>query len=95
MARHIYLRKSVGIGRLRKVHGGVKNRGARPSHHTDASGSVDRKVVQALETLGIVEKIDVDEDGTGKGGRRITAAGMRDLDRIALTAVEDGEDEDE
>jgi small subunit ribosomal protein S19e len=96
VARHIYLRKSVGIGRLRKVHGSTKNRGSRPSHHTDASGSVDRKVVQALEKLGIVEKVDVDgEEGSGKGGRRITQAGMRDLDRIALTALEGEEDDDE
>ncbi|RMD39828.1 hypothetical protein DV735_g5298, partial [Chaetothyriales sp. CBS 134920] len=73
VARHIYLRKSVGVGRLRRVHGSPKNRGSRPSHHVDASGSVDRKVVQALEKLGIVEKVDEDEEG-GKGGRRITQA---------------------
>ena len=91
VARHIYLRKTVGIGRLRKVHGSTKNRGSRPNHHVDASGSVDRKVVQALEKLGIVEKIDEDE---GKG-RRVTQAGMRDLDRIAQTAVEGEEEEDD
>lgn len=95
VARHIYLRKSVGIGRLRKVHGSTKNRGSRPNHHVDASGSVDRKVVQALEKLGIVEKIDEDEDTTGKGGRRITQAGARDLDRIAMTAVEEDDEDDE
>ena len=98
VARHIYLRKSVGIGRLRKVHGSTKNRGSRPSHHVDASGSVDRKVVQALEKLGIVEKVDEDEEGgAGKGGRRVTQAGMRDLDRIAMTAVEgdEGDDDDD
>lgn len=95
VARHIYLRKSVGIGRLRKVHGSTKNRGSKPMHHVDASGSVDRKVVQALEKLGIVEKIEDDEDTTGKGGRRITQAGARDLDRIAMTAVEEGEEDEE
>ncbi|EXJ94664.1 40S ribosomal protein S19 [Capronia coronata CBS 617.96] len=95
VARHIYLRKSVGVGRLRKVHGSTKNRGSRPSHHVNASGSVDRKVVQALETLGIVEKVDEDEEAPSlKGGRRITQAGARDLDRIALNAVE-GEEDDE
>jgi small subunit ribosomal protein S19e len=55
---------------------------------------VDRKVVQALEKLGIVEKIDEDEDGSGKG-RRITQAGMRDLDRIAQTAIEADAEEDD
>ncbi|PVH98493.1 40S ribosomal protein-like protein S19 [Periconia macrospinosa] len=88
VARHVYLRKTVGVGRLRKVHGSTKNRGSRPSHHVDASGSVDRKVLQALEKIGVVEQ---DED---KGGRRITQAGQRDLDRIAQTTLE-AEEEDE
>ena len=96
VARHVYLRKSVGVGRLRKVHGSTKNRGSRPSHHVNASGSVDRKVMQALEELGILEKVDDDEEGTStKGGRRITQAGARDLDRIAMTAVEGDEEEEE
>lgn len=78
------------------MHGSTKNRGSRPSHHVDASGSVDRKVLQALEKLGIVEKVDEDEEGgSGKGGRRITQAGARDLDRIAMTAVEEDEEEDD
>ena len=81
VARHIYLRKTVGVGRLRKVHGSTKNRGSRPSHHVDASGSVDRKVVQALEKIGVLEQ---DED---KGGRRITQSGRRDLDREYLLLV--------
>merc|ERR1711964_896583 len=63
VARHVYMRKTVGVGRLRKVHGSTKNRGSRPSHHVDASGSVDRKVMQSLEKLGILEKIDEDEEG--------------------------------
>jgi len=75
VARHVYLRKTVGVGRLRKVHGSTKNRGAAPSHHVDASGSVDRKVMQSLEKIGVLER---DEE---KGGRRITQSGQRDLDR--------------
>ena len=82
IARHVYLRKTVGVGRLRKVHGSTRNRGSRPSHHVDASGSVDRKVMQSLENIGVLEQ---DEE---KGGRRITQSGQRDLDRIARNAVE-------
>lgn len=40
VARHIYLRKHVGVGALRKLHGGAANRGVRPSHHADASGAL-------------------------------------------------------
>lgn len=69
------MRKTVGVGRMRKVHGSTKNRGSRPSHHVDASGSVDRNVMQSLEKIGVLEK---DEE---RGGRRITQSGQRDLDR--------------
>lgn len=89
VARHVYLRKTVGVGRLRKLHGTQKNRGSRPSHHVDASGSVDRKVMQSLEKIGILEQ---DEE---KGGRRITQAGQRDLDRIAMSTIEQEEEEEE
>jgi len=89
VARHVYLRKTVGVGRLRKVHGSTKNRGAAPNHHVDASGSVDRKVLQALEKIGVVEQ---DED---KGGRRVTQGGQRDLDRIAQTTLEEDEEDDD
>ncbi|PGH35856.1 40S ribosomal protein S19 [[Emmonsia] crescens] len=89
IARHIYLRKTVGVGRLRKVHGSLKNRGSRPSHHVDASGSVDRKVIQSLEKIGVLE---LDEE---KGGRRITQSGQRDLDRIAKTTVDEEEEDEE
>ena len=52
--------------------------------------------MQSLEKLGILEKVDEDEEaGSGKGGRRITQAGMRDLDRIAQTAVEGDEEEED
>ena len=64
---------------MRKVHGSTKNRGSRPSHHVDASGSVDRKVMQALENIGVLEK---DEE---RGGRRITQSGQRDLDRESIS----------
>lgn len=71
------------------MHGSTKNRGARPAHHVDASGSVDRKVMQSLEKIGVLE---IDED---KGGRRITQSGQRDLDRIAKTTVDEEEESDD
>lgn len=84
IARHIYLRKHVGVGALKKVHGTAINRGNRPSHHRDCSGSVQRKVVQSLEKLGVLEKSD-------NGGRKITEQGQRDLDRIATSLTADDE----
>lgn len=51
--------------------------------------------MQALEKLGVLEKIDDEEEGAGRGGRRVTQSGMRDLDRIAQTAIEEDEEEDD
>ena len=81
VARHIYLRKSVGVGALTKLHGGRKNRGARPGRHFEGSGSVERKVLQSLEKIGVLE---LDKKN---GGRSITRSGRRDLDRIAAEAL--------
>ncbi|CAG8542109.1 3359_t:CDS:2 [Paraglomus brasilianum] len=84
VARHIYLRHGVGVGALRKRYGGRKRRGTRPSHHSNSSGSVARKVLQALEKISVLEK-------DPKGGRRISQAGQRDLDRIAQKVAQNSE----
>ncbi|KAB5590105.1 40S ribosomal protein S19 [Ceratobasidium theobromae] len=88
VARHIYLRKHVGIGQLAKLHGGRKRRGNRPSHHSNASTNIQRKVCQALEKIGVLEHAP-------DGGRRISQDGMRDLDRIATSVVEAAKEEEE
>jgi small subunit ribosomal protein S19e len=91
VARHIYLRKDVGIGALAKLHGGRNRRGNRPSHHGDASCAVQRKICQSLEKIGVLEQGQ-------NGGRRISQDGQRDLDRIATAVVEaerENEEDDE
>lgn len=88
IARHIYLRKDVGIGKLAKLHGGRNRRGNRPSHHANASASVQRKVCQSLEKIGVLEQTD-------NGGRRISQDGQRDLDRIATAVVEAAREEED
>ncbi|EIW81355.1 ribosomal protein S19 [Coniophora puteana RWD-64-598 SS2] len=88
IARHIYLRKDVGIGALTKLHGGRNRRGNRPSHHAPCSSSVQRRICQSLEKIGVLEQTD-------NGGRRISQDGQRDLDRIATAVVEAAREEEE
>jgi small subunit ribosomal protein S19e len=76
IARHLYVRPGAGVGALACVFGSRKNNGFRPSKHHDASTSIIRKALQALEKLNLVEK-------DGKGGRQISSAGRRDLDCVA------------
>lgn len=84
MARKIYLRGGIGVGAFKKIYGGRKSNGVRPSHFAKSSGSIARHCLKQLEQLNIVEK-------DPKGGRRITSDGQRDLDqvagRIAVTAA--------
>ncbi|NXV39348.1 RS19 protein, partial [Rissa tridactyla] len=79
-ARHLYLRGGAGVGSMATVYGGRQRRGVRPSHFSRGSGSVARRVLQALEGLKMVEK---DQDGQVLTGRKLTPQGQRDLDRIA------------
>lgn len=76
MARKIYLRGGLGVGAFRRIYGGRKNNGSRPSHFALSSGSVARHILKQLEAINIVEQ-------DPQGGRRITSDGQRDLDRIA------------
>ncbi|KAL7423695.1 Protein component of the small (40S) ribosomal subunit [Cryptotrichosporon argae] len=92
VARHVYLRKSVGVGALAKLHGTQNRRGTRPGHHRDSATGVQRTVLQSLEKIGVLE---AGQDG----GRKISQDGQRDLDRIATAVLEaqraEEEEEDE
>jgi small subunit ribosomal protein S19e len=76
VARHIYLCPGVGVGAFNLIHGSKKRRGTRPPHHQDAAGSINRKALQALEKLNLLQK-------DSNGGRKITSEGQRDLDSVA------------
>lgn len=88
VARHIYLRKHVGVGALAKLHGTKHRRGVKPGHHRDSATGVERNVVQALEKIGVLE-------AHPDGGRKISQDGMRDLDRIATAVLEAQREEEE
>lgn len=74
--RHIYIRSPIGVGAVTKIFGGRKRNGTHPSHFCRSAGGVARKVLQTLESLKLIEK-------STSGGRVLTSAGRRDLDRIA------------
>lgn len=56
MARKIYLRGGIGVGAFKKIYGGRKSNGVRPSHFAKSSGSIARHCLKQLEALNIVEK---------------------------------------
>eukprot|EP00891_Asterochloris_glomerata_P005605 jgi/Astpho2/5605/Aster-02858 len=92
LARKVYMRQGMGIGAFRKHYGGRnKRKGAVPEHFAKASGGLIRHMLIQLEEQGLVEK-----HSGPKGGRKITAAGQRDLDLIAGSVATDSQEvEDE
>ena len=75
--RRLYLDGSVGVERLRSYFGGKRRRGHKPAHFRKSSGSILRKILQQLETAGLVEK------NPNKIGRKLTPAGRKLMDKIA------------
>lgn len=74
--RHVYLRRSLGVGHFTRVYGGRKRRGSKPSHFVRSSPSIARSILKNLELIKLIEK-------DKNGGRSITSQGQRDCDRIA------------
>ncbi|CAN8269810.1 unnamed protein product [Cochlearia groenlandica] len=51
----VYLRGGLGVGAFRRIYGGSKRNGSRPSHFCKSSGGIARHILQQLETMNIVE----------------------------------------
>jgi small subunit ribosomal protein S19e len=70
--RKISLGKSIGVSKLRKEYGSRKRRGHKRAHKYNASGSIIRKILQQLESSGLLR--------TEKGkGRTVTRKGKEFL----------------
>ena len=73
--RRVYIDGPLGVERMRSFYGGKKNRGSKPNAFRKGSGSILRKSLQQLETLGFILH--------DKTGRKVSPAGMAFLDNVA------------
>ncbi len=73
--RKLYLYEPLGLDDLRAMYGGRKDRGVRPEHFYKAGGSIIRKILQQLESAGLVKKTEK--------GRVLTPKGRSLLDKLA------------
>lgn len=74
--RKLYIKKNIGVERLRAEYGGKRNRGSKPNKAEAGSGAIVRHALQQLETAGYVTKMK------GKG-RMLTPKGVKLLDNTS------------
>ena len=78
--RQIYLKKVMGVSRLRTRYGSKKNRGMRPERFMRGSGKIIRVILQKSEKAGFAEKA-----AGKKVGRKLTKKGKDFLDSVAAS----------
>ncbi|MBD3259349.1 30S ribosomal protein S19e [Candidatus Woesearchaeota archaeon] len=83
--RSVYIKGPIGVSKLRTKYGGKVYRGksVKPPHFRKCSGSIIRKILQQLESAGLLEK----EDKNIKKGRKVSGNGRKFLDNIAKEIV--------
>ncbi len=77
--RSVYKLGPIGVSKLRRKYGGLKNRGFASEHFYKGSGSIIRKILQQLEKAGLVKQ---EEKGVHKG-RSLTKQGFELLTKTA------------
>ncbi|MEM3113296.1 MAG: 40S ribosomal protein S19 [Candidatus Pacearchaeota archaeon] len=76
--KQVYIKKVVGVNRLKVRYGGRKNRGVKPAEFRKGSGKIIRVILQQAEKAGFVEKV---KEGKTKG-RKLTEKGKIFLESI-------------
>ncbi|MHA1338918.1 MAG: 30S ribosomal protein S19e [Promethearchaeota archaeon] len=77
LLRKIYMKKNLGVNKLRKMYGDRDRNHVHKKHKRPGSGAIIRRCLQQLETVGLVKTIE------GKG-RILTPKGHSLLDKTAL-----------
>lgn len=76
--RQIYIKKIVGVNRLRTRYGGRKDRGMQPPIFKKSGGKIIRVILQQAESSGFLEKAK-----EKKKGRQLTEKGRNFLEDLA------------
>jgi len=83
--RNLYIKKSIGVNRLRTKYGSKKNRGFKPEKFRRAGGKIIRTMLQQSDLAGFTEISKEDKKVKGKkSGRRLTEKGKAFLESIKL-----------
>jgi small subunit ribosomal protein S19e len=74
--RKVYVHGPIGLENLRSDYGGRKNNGVKKNHVTKAGGSSIRKILQQLESAGLIQTVR-------PKGRVITPKGRKLMQEVA------------
>lgn len=81
--RQIYLKKTVGVNRLRTKYGSRKNKGMAPEHFMRAGGKIIRTILQQSDKAGFTEITKVNRAIKNRRlGRQLTKKGTDFLESI-------------
>ena len=80
--RQIYIKKVLGVQRLRTRYGGKKDRGMKPEKFKRGSGKIIRVILQQAEKAGLLERAK-----GKKVGRKLTDKGRDFLDSTAKSLM--------
>lgn len=81
--KQIYLKKIVGVNRLRTKYGSRKNRGVKPEKFRKSSGKIIRTILQQCDAAGFTEIAKVIRGvRSKKPGRQLTGNGKIFLESI-------------
>ena len=83
IARKVYLYNGIGVLSLRRAYGGQDGKSYTPSKRSLGSGKINRYILQQLEKMGYVAKLET--------GRTLTKEGRKDMDKIAFQVYKEHE----
>lgn len=77
--RQIYIKKIIGVSKLKTRYGSKKNRGMKPDKFKKASGKIIRTILQQAESAGLLEK---NQESDKRSGRKLTEKGRELLESV-------------
>ncbi len=77
--RQIYIKKIVGVNRLRTRYGSKKKRGIKPERFRKSGGKIIRTILQQADKAGFTE---IFKEKGKKAGRQLTEKGKKFLENI-------------
>jgi small subunit ribosomal protein S19e len=85
--RKVYIHGPIGIEKLRSDYGGRKGFSVRPNHASKAGGSNIRKILQQLETAGLIQTMRPQGRKMSPKGRRLLQEISEDLSKDLVKTI--------